>query len=96
MSRRGQCWDNAVDESFWSILKRECLPLNTKYKSRKEGISKICNWISYYNGFRLNYGSVSGIFYPFILKYRMMEKIWQRKSAIQKNLLRRNRCLISP
>ncbi|WP_202109093.1 IS3 family transposase [Succinivibrio dextrinosolvens] len=34
------------------MLKRECLPINTKYKSRSEGISKISNWISYYNGFR--------------------------------------------
>ena len=52
MSRRGQCWDNAVAESFWSILKRECLPVNRKFTSRKEGISKISNWLSYYNGFR--------------------------------------------
>lgn len=52
MSRRGQCWNNAVAESFWSILKRECLPLNRKFTSRKEGISKISNWLSYYNGFR--------------------------------------------
>ncbi|WP_429694782.1 DDE-type integrase/transposase/recombinase [Bacillus mycoides] len=25
MSRKGNCWDNAVIESFFSILKRECL-----------------------------------------------------------------------
>ena len=52
MSRRGQCWDNAEAESFWSILKRDCLPVNRKFTSRKEEISKISNWLSYYNGFR--------------------------------------------
>ncbi len=52
MSRKGQCWDNAVAESFWATLKRECLPLNRKFSSRKEGIKEITNWISYYNGFR--------------------------------------------
>lgn len=52
MSRRGQCWDNAVAESFWATLKRECLPVNRKFSSRSEGIKKIINWISYYNGFR--------------------------------------------
>jgi transposase InsO family protein len=52
MSRRGQCWDNAVAESFWATLKRECLPVNRKFSSRSEGIKKIINWISYYNGLR--------------------------------------------
>lgn len=50
-SYRGQCWANAVAESFWSILKRVCLPINRKFTLRKEGISKISNRLLYYNGF---------------------------------------------
>ena len=72
MSRRGQCWDNAVAESFWSILKRECLPVNRKFTSRKEGISKISNWLSYYNGFRPH--SALGMQSPY--QYRKKISVW--------------------
>ena len=37
MSRRGQCWDNAVAESFWATLKRECLPACGAFTTRSEG-----------------------------------------------------------
>ncbi len=33
MSRRGNCWDNAVVESFFSLLKRERIR-RKKYKTR--------------------------------------------------------------
>ncbi|WP_219938309.1 integrase core domain-containing protein [Succinivibrio faecicola] len=52
MSRRGQSWDNAVAESFWATLKRECLPACGAFTTRSEGIKVIERWISYYNGFR--------------------------------------------
>ncbi|HAR79755.1 MAG TPA: hypothetical protein DCR21_02885 [Succinivibrionaceae bacterium] len=52
MSRKGQCWDNALAESFWATLKRECLPILETFSSRNEGIKVIRKWISYYNGFR--------------------------------------------
>jgi putative transposase len=41
MSRRGTCWDNAVAESFFSSLKKECIKKKI-YRTRelaKTGIS---------------------------------------------------------
>ena len=35
MSRRGNCWDNAVVESFFNLLKRERIR-RKKYKTREE------------------------------------------------------------
>jgi len=35
MSRRGNCWDNAVAESFFNLLKRERIR-RKKYKTREE------------------------------------------------------------
>ena len=52
MSRRAQCWDNAVAESFWATLKRETLPLSKAFNSRSEVCSVIQKWIFYYNGKR--------------------------------------------
>ncbi len=52
MSRKGQCRDNALAESFWATLKKECLPISGTFSSRNEGIKVIRKWISYYNGFR--------------------------------------------
>jgi putative transposase len=54
MSRKGDCWDNAVSESFFATLEKELLaltPLQTRSKTRKEVADYIEN---YYNLVRLH------------------------------------------
>lgn len=52
MSRRGNCYDNAVAESFFQLLKRERIKRKT-YKSRDEAKSDIFNYIEmFYNPIR--------------------------------------------
>ena len=54
MSRRGNCWDNAPKESFFHTLKTELIYLEN-YKTRKEAISSIFEWIEvYYNRQRIH------------------------------------------
>lgn len=49
MSRRGNCWDNAVAESFFSSLKKERIRKQT-YKTRKEARADIFDYIEvFYN-----------------------------------------------
>jgi len=49
MSRRGNCWDNAVVESFFSSLKRERIKKKI-YKSREDARKDIFNYIElFYN-----------------------------------------------
>jgi putative transposase len=61
MSRKGDCWDNAVAESFFATLKKECIHKN-KFKSRQEARMEIFYYIeTFYNRRRthskLNYKS---------------------------------------
>ena len=61
MSRRGNCWDNAVAESFFSRLKTEQLAY-WHYQSRSEASADILDYIvMFYNSKRLhsNNGYVS-------------------------------------
>jgi putative transposase len=52
MSRRGNCWDNAVAESFFSTLKREHV-YRTILFDHKQATSSIAEWIEvFYNGQR--------------------------------------------
>jgi putative transposase len=52
MSRRGNCWDNAVAESFFSNLKSEKIKRRI-YKSRAEAKSEIFDYIEgFYNRVR--------------------------------------------
>ncbi|MDH2909089.1 MAG: integrase core domain-containing protein, partial [Candidatus Eremiobacteraeota bacterium] len=54
MSRKGNCWDNAVVESFWASLKSE---LFDDYipATREEDRALIFNWIEvWYNRQRLH------------------------------------------
>jgi len=54
MSRKGNCWDNAVAESFFASLKKERVQL-TDYQTRQEARQDILDYISmFYNSYRLH------------------------------------------
>lgn len=54
MRKRGDCWDNAVAESFFATLKTE-LVHHEKYKSREEARLSVFNYIeTFYNRKRLH------------------------------------------
>jgi transposase InsO family protein len=48
MSRKGNCYDNAVAESFFSSLKRERVD-RRRYWTREEAIADIRDYIDFYN-----------------------------------------------
>lgn len=53
MSRKGNCWDNAVAESFFSTLKRELIYPNGTFVSKDDARSKIFSYIeTWYNRLR--------------------------------------------
>jgi len=49
----GVCWDNAVAESFWESLKRECLQ-DREFATRADARRAIFKWINWYNTSRLH------------------------------------------
>ena len=53
MSRKGNCWDNAPTERFFSSLKRECLT-GVDYMDKTAAVDDIKAYIAYYNGHRLH------------------------------------------
>jgi transposase InsO family protein len=54
MSRKGNCWDNAVAESFFGSLKRERVQWR-HYQTRQEAQQDILNYIAmFYNPYRLH------------------------------------------
>jgi len=54
MSRKGDCWDNAVAESFFKNLKVECVYQNN-YKTREQAALSIFEYIeSWYNTGRIH------------------------------------------
>ncbi len=48
MSRKGNCWDNIVAESFFKSLKKECVYRN-KYLTRKEAEMSVFQWMEGWN-----------------------------------------------
>lgn len=48
MSRRGTCWDNAVVESLFNLLKRERIR-RKKYKTREEARQDVSDYIEFFN-----------------------------------------------
>jgi len=54
MSRKGNCWDNAVAESFFKSLKTEWVYLH-KYNYRSQAELSIFSWIeTWYNKRRIH------------------------------------------
>lgn len=53
MSRKGNCWDNAPTERFFSSLKREWLTGNI-YPTRESAVADVRKYIAYYNSRRLH------------------------------------------
>jgi transposase InsO family protein len=49
----GVCWDNAVAESFWGSLKRECIQ-DRVFATRADARRAIFRWINWYNTTRLH------------------------------------------
>jgi len=53
VGRTGICWDNAVAESFWSSLKRECVGRH-RFANHADARRVIFAWINRYNHQRLH------------------------------------------
>jgi len=53
MSRKGNCWDNAPTERFFSSIKREWLTGNT-YSTREAIINDVNSYMKFYNQSRLH------------------------------------------
>jgi len=54
MSRKGDCWDNAVVESFFGSLKQERVQwrnYQTRYEAQQDILQHISSW---YNPYRLH------------------------------------------
>lgn len=54
MSRKANCYDNAVVENFFSILKTELLYIR-EFTSIEEIKKELINYIEYYNNDRIKY-----------------------------------------
>jgi transposase InsO family protein len=54
MSRKGDCWDNAVAESFFKTIKTELVP-RSGFTTRSEARGRVFEWIeAIYNRQRLH------------------------------------------
>lgn len=52
MSRRGNCWDNAPQESFFGHMKDELKPKKFTWKTFEQVSADIDDWMDYYNNDR--------------------------------------------
>ena len=70
MSRKGDCYDNAMVESFWATVKEECCGVTT-FETRDEAKTALFRYIEvYYNRERLH----SSLGYRSPVDYEKQEK----------------------
>ena len=72
MGRTGQCWDNALAESFFSSLKGELIDTRA-WPTRAAAKRAVVEYIAWYNGTRLH--SVLGYRSPAAFEKNHQEKI---------------------
>jgi putative transposase len=60
MSRRGNCWDNSVAESFFSSLKKERVR-NRTYRTREEARSDVFDYIEVFYNRQRRHGHLGGV-----------------------------------
>ena len=60
MSRRGNCWDNSVAESFFSSLKKERVR-GRVYGSREEARSDVFDYIEVFYNRQRRHGHLGGL-----------------------------------
>jgi putative transposase len=73
MSRKGDCWDNAVTESFFATLKKE-LVQDSDWKTREQARAALFEWIEvWYNKHRRH--SSIGYLSPTEYEKRMLKKV---------------------
>lgn len=53
MSRKADCWDNAVTESLWGSLKVARLH-GRRFETRRDAMDEVVDWLSFYNHRRLH------------------------------------------
>lgn len=70
MSRRGNCYDNAVQESFFASLKKERIR-NKIYKTIKEAKSDIFDYIEYFYNRKRRHSSI-GMISPVAYEKKLM------------------------
>jgi len=79
MSRRGNCWDNAVAENFFSTLKTELIQ-DAVFISRASARTAIAEWIEiFYNGMRRH--STIGYLSPVEFERRYYERLELTEAA---------------
>lgn len=69
MSRRGNCWDNAPQESFFGHMKDELAPYIPSWKTLEDVKARIDDWMDYYNNDRyqtLLHGMSPNEYYKYI------------------------------
>ena len=53
MSRKGNCWDNAVTETLFGSMKVERLH-GMRFASRRQAKDEVIDWLGFYNHRRLH------------------------------------------
>ena len=73
MSRKGNCWDNAVAESFFKTLKVECV-YQTKFETKKQAELAIFQYIETWYNRNRRHSAINGLT---ILEYEQLTKTKQ-------------------
>jgi hypothetical protein len=80
MSRRGNCWDNAVTETLFASIKVERLH-GMRFASRRQAEDEVIDWLGFYNHRRLH--STLGYLSPmaFEKKWLADKKGWRHNRS---------------